>query len=118
MKTLLLLPALSLLLLPLVQGYKPIQLKTHRTPVKVLTDENILDVVKQGLSNQEAKQILMQIFRTNLHDRYMKQSGKGFALKLKMADLVKLFSEKAKAHRRTSTKIQKKNLLSFFNRIQ
>ena len=116
MKTLLLLPAFSLLLLhPLAQGFRPIQLKTTS---QIKSDETILDVVKQGLTNQEAKQILMQLFRTSLHDRYMKESGKGFALKLKMADLVKLFSEKTKANKKKNTSIEKKNLLSFMSRIQ
>ena len=48
----------------------------------------------------------------------MKESGKGFALKLKMADLVKLFSEKTKANKKKNTSIEKKNLLSFMSRIQ
>ena len=130
MKTLLLLPALSLLLLPPCQGFRPIQLNTTKKPVKVLTDENILDVVKQGLTNQEAKQILMQLFRTSLHDRYMKELGKGFALKLKMADLVRLFSEKTTADKRNYPKLSKhakrpkhstfpnSKFISFINRIQ
>ena len=115
MKTLLFLPALSLLLLPLGQGFRPIQIKNTS---QIRSDDNILDVVKQGLTNQVAKQILMQIFRKNLYDRYMKESGKGFALKLKMADLVKLFSEKTKANKKKNTSIEKKNLLSFMSRIQ
>ena len=66
MKSLLLLPALLLLLLPLDQGFRPIQLKTQRRPGQVLTDENILDVVKYGLTKMVAKQILK---KTNKNKR-------------------------------------------------
>ena len=82
-----------LLLLPLFHGFRPIQLNTHRGAGKILTNENILDVVKQGLTNQEAKQILMKLFRTKQQDSYMKKAGKGFDLKLKMKDLVQIFSK-------------------------
>ena len=96
----------------------------------MLTDENFLEVVKQGLTNLEAKQILRQIFRKNLHDRYMKESGKGFEFKLKMENLVKLFSEKAKDKKRKYinspkhtkqvkyTPFPNRRHISFMNRIQ
>ena len=116
MKSLLLLPALLLLLLPLGQGSRPIQLKAQRGPGQVLTDENILDVVKQGLEKQEAKQILQKLFKTKLQNSYMKKSGKGFVLKFKMQDLVKIFSKKYTNTKR-NTNIQKRYIF-FMNRIQ
>ena len=109
--------SLLLLLLPLVQGFRPIQLEIQRAPGKELTDGNILDVVKQGLTNKEAKLILMKLFRTNLQDSYMKQSGKGFALKFKIEDLVKIFSKKDTSTKR-NTKIQEQYIISFMRRIQ
>ena len=108
---------LLLLLLPLVQGFRPIQLEIQRAPGKELTDGNILDVVKQGLTNKEAKQFMMKLFRTNQQDSYMQKAGKGFAMKFKIEDLVKIFSKKDTKTRK-NTNIKAKDFVPFMNRVQ
>ena len=73
-------------------------------------------MVKQGLTKQEAKQILKKLFRAKLQNRYMEESGKGLVLKFKIEDLVKIFSKKYTSTKR-NTDIQKRYLF-FMNRIQ
>ena len=91
--TLALLPS-TLLLLPQAEGFRTIQIKNPIRPAGVLTRRNILKVVKLGLSKEDVKQIIKQLFRRNLQDQYMRDSRRGLTIKLKQKDLVKIFSEK------------------------
>ena len=92
--TLALLPS-TLLLLPQAEGFRTIQIKNPIRPAGVLTRRNILKVVKLGLSKEDVKQIIKQLFRRNLQDQYMRNSRRGLTIKLKQKDLVKIISQKA-----------------------
>ena len=75
--------------------FRTIQIKNPIRPAGVLTHMNILNVVKLGLSKEDVKQIIKQLFRRNLQDQYMRDSRRGLTIKLKQKDLVRIFSEKA-----------------------
>ena len=83
----------TLIFLPI--GFRPIQIKNPIGPPLIFSHRNILEVVKQGLSKEDAKQILKKVFEKKLQDQYMRDSGRGMTIKLKQKDLVKIFSEKA-----------------------
>ena len=83
----------TLLCLPVT--FRPIQIKNPIRPQVTLTSRNILEVVKLGLSKNDVKQILQQLFKRKLQKQYMKNSRKGLTIKLKQNDLVKIFSKKA-----------------------
>ena len=79
----------------LTLAFRPIQIKNPIRPQVIFSHRNILEVVKQGLSKEDAKHILKKLFEKNLQDKYLKDSGRGLTIKLKLKDLVKIFSEKA-----------------------
>ena len=79
----------------LTVAFRPIQIKNPIRPQVTLTHRNVLEVAKLGLSKNEVKQILQQLFKRKLKNQYMKKSRKGLTIKLNRKDLIKIFSKKA-----------------------
>ena len=83
---------LLLLLLPQIQGFRAINIKSNRKAGEWLSSENIL-AAKQSKTDQEVKQILKQLFRSLLTHRVTKQSKKASTVMISMEDFRKLFSK-------------------------
>ena len=84
----------TLLFLPQAEAFRTIQIQNPIRPAGALTHRNILQVVKLGLSKDDVRQIIKQLFKRNLQDQYMKDSRRGLTIKLKQKDLVRIFTEK------------------------
>ena len=83
---------LLLILLPQIEGFSAINIKSNRKAGEWLSSKNIL-AAKQGKTDQEIKQILKQLFRSLLKYRVTKQPKKAFTVMVSMEDFRKLFSK-------------------------